>query len=365
MTRYDRQTILDGVGIEGQEALTKSRVLCVGAGGLGSPVLLYLAAAGVGTLGIMDDDRVAESNLQRQVLFPESALGKSKVSAAKTEIQARHPKLLCLAYEYALTSENALELISQYDLVIDGTDQFAAKFLINDACTRLGIPWVYASVNQWEGQIASFFSKEGPCFRCFRPRAPVSYVGNCSESGVLGATVGIIGSWQALHALRILLPRLEPEWGALQIVNTRSAEQLKVQIQKNPACPTCSLNAEEIVIEDLENPICETNLKSALKLRSPELLRNYSSFQAIDVRTVEEWNQGHLPQALHWPLSELEKNHFPSAQLSKIERQGKRPVLYCQGGVRSARAASLLSGEGYDGIMELQDGLLSWSGPLE
>jgi len=348
--RYARQIVLAEVGVEGQKALSEAKVLCVGAGGLGSPVLLYLAAAGVGTLGMIDDDRVDASNLQRQILFQESDVGVLKTEAAQARIKAQNPSIRCVQYPFQLTAANAKEVLSQYDVVIDGTDNFSTKFLINDACASLGLPWVYGSVNRWEGQVSSFFAKEGPCYRCLYPQAPTAKIQNCAEAGVLGATVGIVGSWQAILALQIILPKLRPQWGCLQVINTLSADQLNVQIQKNPDCATCSRAPHEIKIRD------SAVRKIVRKIRADELVGEYSKYQLIDVRTSEEWKSGHLPHALHWPLSEIENGKFPKE---------RKLVLYCQSGMRSERAAQLLAGAGYTDVVELKGGVSEWPSALE
>jgi molybdopterin/thiamine biosynthesis adenylyltransferase len=348
--RYARQIVLPEVGVDGQKALSEAKVLCVGAGGLGSPVLLYLAAAGVGTLGMIDDDRVEASNLQRQILFEESDVGILKTEAAQARIKAQNPNINCVQYPFQLTAANAREILSRYDVVIDGTDNFSTKFLINDACASLGLPWVYGSVNRWEGQVSSFSAKEGPCYRCLYPQAPTAKTQNCAEAGVLGATVGVVGSWQAILALRIILPGLRPQWGNLQVINTLSSDQLNVQIQKNPDCATCSKTPHEIEIQD------SAVQKIVRKIRADEVVAEYSKYQLIDVRTSEEWNGGHLPRAHHWPLSEIENGKFPKE---------RKLVLYCQSGMRSERAAQLLAGAGYTDVVELKGGVSEWPAALE
>jgi molybdopterin/thiamine biosynthesis adenylyltransferase/rhodanese-related sulfurtransferase len=358
--RYAKQIVLPEIGLRGQKSLNNARVLCVGAGGLGSPALLYLAAAGVGDLGIIDGDQVEASNLPRQVLFDESVLGEFKAEAARKRIKGLNPNLQCSAYPFELSLANAHELISQYDLVIDGADNFATTFLINDACTDLKRPWVYAAVNQWEGQVAAFHSPEGPCYRCLFPKAPNQPVGNCAENGILGPTVGIIGSWQALLAIQILLPNFKPKWGRLQIFDALTLNHLTVQIQKSPTCPSCNLHP----LQD-QPSLASPSSVSRKQISSQDFLNNSGQYQPIDVRTQKEWLKGHIPEAQHWSLSKIEAGGLPIGIISKIKETGKTALLYCQSGIRSKKAAELLEQAGYLGCVELRGGFLAWSASSE
>jgi molybdopterin/thiamine biosynthesis adenylyltransferase/rhodanese-related sulfurtransferase len=344
--RYDRQIILKNVGLQGQKTLSESKVLCVGAGGLGSPVLLYLAAAGIGTLGVMDDDKVHKTNLHRQILFSNHQVGKLKADTARIRIEEQNPHVKCVSHPFQLKAANAREIVSQYDLVIDGTDNFESKFLINDVCASLEKPWIYGSVNQWEGHVAAFFSKMGPCYRCLYPNPPEVPVGNCSENGVMGATVGVIGSWQAILAIRVLILPQNTPWGKLQVVNTLSGDSLNIQIEKNSSCLTCSQLPEKIILKESREKILWEDV-----LKSPEV------YQPMDVRTLEEWHAGHLPNALHWPLSEMEKGNLPKEIINTLERNNRKLLLYCQGGKRSEKAGDILYRAGFTKIVELKGGI--------
>lgn len=336
--RYDRQTILPGIGEQGQKRLGSSRVLCVGAGGLGSPAALYLAAAGVGVVGLIDGDVVDESNLQRQILFSTAQIGEPKASAAAARLRALNPHVQVVSHDCWLDHSNALEILGQYDVIVDGTDNFAAKYLINDAAAILGLPVVYGSLSKHEGRASVFWAKRGPCYRCLYPLLPRQPIANCAEAGVLGALAGMIGSMQALEAVKICLgDYFKTLLARLLVVDATNLRFFEHPIPKNPGCTVCSIEAQLIKLHPLEQ-VCQTTTFSTDNL-------------LLDVRTKEEWQQGHLPNALSWPLDLLEKGQLPELNHSK------HCVVYCQAGVRSRRAAELLAKHGFKNVSTLAGGL--------
>ncbi|MFL5812409.1 MAG: ThiF family adenylyltransferase [Bdellovibrionia bacterium] len=336
--RYLRQTILPEIGKAGQEKLRQASVLCVGVGGLGSPVSLYLAAAGVGRIGLIDPDRVDESNLQRQIVFREQDQGEFKALQAKKHLKELNSSIQIDALPDRLTAENALEIMAQYDVIVDGTDNFSAKFLINDAALRLGKKVVYGSISRMEGQLSVFGADGGPCYRCLYPAAPKAYVPNCAESGVLGAVAGVIGSMQAIEAIKVLvgLPALV---GKLFIWDALSMRARTLGIEGKSDCPACSLPRESIELVDLPvqcralGPAAEIDSSGLQKLlmESPQL-----HVRLIDVREEDEWKVGHLPRAELFPMSLIRLGEKPTLDSECIT------VLYCQSGIRSREALERL-----------------------
>lgn len=369
LNRFNRQIILPEVGKEGQDRLKSARVLCVGVGGLGSPASLYLAAAGVGTLGLIDPDTVDLTNLQRQVLFRSSDEGQPKVQAAKARLQELYPEILVETYQEPLRANNAEQLFRSYDLVIDGTDNFAAKFLINDAACKFQIPMIYGTVNGFEGQAALFFGKQGACYRCLYRDAPQAQIRNCAESGVLGSVVGVIGTLQATLALEYLISQgfashpLCPKVGSLMLFDLRGSFSTRsVLVPKHPKCPTCSLPVEKIQLPEDSVDACQRVNQIRAEELKRFLLSAHPKVFLLDVREKDEWKAGHLEMAHHFPLSRIENGELPTlpADLEKI-------VVYCQSGVRSAVAASILtqaSAEAQAPIYNLIGGLNLWTGPL-
>lgn len=366
LNRYERQILLPEIGEAGQKKLKESHVLCIGSGGLGSPVLLYLAAAGVGRVGVMDPDFVSVSNLGRQILFKTGDEGTQKVQAAKAALLALNPEIRVVDYPEALTDRNAVPLLNEYDLVIDGSDNFATKFLINDAAMIVGIPIVYGSVSRYEGQVALFHGREGSCYRCLYPTTPSSPIQNCAESGVLGSIVGTIGTLQATLALQYLLSKdepthpLRPEFGKLTIFDFRGGWSMEtIRVSKNPHCATCAAEPSSIRLEYSPEACRVIETLSHEKLQ--EFIENHSGPLLIDVRETEEWNQGHIPGARHWPLSMIERDQVPSG----LDLDTAAPaILYCAGGVRSEKAARLLHTNRAMNCFSLQDGLRNWKGPF-
>ncbi len=309
--RYAKQIKLPQVGSRGQEQLAQARVLCVGAGGLGSPVLLYLSAAGIGYLDVIDPDQVDLTNLQRQVLFKEEHLGLSKARVAADQIMRLNSNIRYEAMDTYLGYDNAEKLIPQYDLIIDGSDNFETKLLLNDACYKFGIPWVYAGVSQFEGQVALFKNRGGACYRCLFSEPDKTQVQSCEQAGVLGSIVGILGSCQATIALQHLLGLYRDD-ARLQVFDfLGSWNCTSFQIPKRADCLTCSRKPEEISLD--------------------------ANFVYLDVRTQQEWDAGHRPGAIHWPLDRIERGEIPVLPAGKSAWR-----TCCQTGYRAAVAAKLL-----------------------
>ncbi|WP_210397433.1 molybdopterin-synthase adenylyltransferase MoeB [Motiliproteus sediminis] len=363
LRRYNRQVILPDIGRDGQEKLLAAKVLCVGAGGLGSPASLYLAAAGIGTLGLVDDDEVDLSNLQRQVLFASSDAGRPKAEAGQARLQQLNPLITVNCHRQRLTAANAEAIFSQYDLVLDGSDNFATKFLVNDCAVKLGMPLVYGSILGFDGQMAVFWADEGPCYRCMLPQPPSGYVPNCAEAGVIGAVAGVIGCMQALEAIKLIVggkqwrqQRLQPMVGKLSLISTHNWQQTQIDIPKNPACPCCSLPREQIQLQDEATTACAVSTVAEV---SAAELRRLEQPLLLDVRSLEEFRRGHLPGALNIPLDQLPQHPL----LSQLDHH-RDAIVYCQSGGRSRRAIEALAPQGFSKLYNLQGGLALWPGEL-
>ena len=348
MNRYQRQIIIPELGIEGQKALAGSKVLCVGLGGIGSPVLVYLASAGIGKLGLIDGDSVDESNLQRQFLFKESQVSQLKAEAAAENLRQINSHIEFEIFTEKLSSKNVDAIVSQYDLVIDGTDNYQSKFLIGDACVKYIKPMVYGSVNQFDGQVAVFYHSEGPCYRCYQRNIPEQFVPNCSVAGVLGPSVGVIGSYQALEAIKTLVylknkeSTLRPQFGRISFFDFLNFEIFHTTTQPWAKCSSCGASATPIVFSTDE---CE--------ITTEELWNCYSKkIQLVDIR--EELVLGFsLDEAFHWPLSRILKNEIP-ADLDP----GKELVFVCETGFASKNILSHLKSLGFSHVKSLKYGLL-------
>lgn len=348
--RYDRQTVLTEISPDGQDKLSRATVLCVGAGGLGCPALLYLAAAGVGHLGIVDFDTVEESNLQRQVLFTTAQTGQNKAIAARKNLLALNPGLRITAYEEELNDRNAEQIFSGYDIIIDGTDNFAAKFLINDTSVKCGKPFIYGSVSGFEGQVSVFNLHGGPCYRCLYPAPPQSYIPNCAEAGVLGAVAGLVGTQQALQAIQIIVadPSFVPLSGKLWMIDAHDMQTQCLVLPKNTLCPVCCRKKEQIVLE-YSSPVC-----GFIPEVMPEQVMKNRQTVFIDVREHHEWRNGHIETAQHLPLSDLSKGLVPD-----LPRDCDL-ILYCRSGRRSITAARILLAAGYLNVYSMAGGYEAW-----
>ncbi|MCM2344426.1 MAG: HesA/MoeB/ThiF family protein [Alphaproteobacteria bacterium] len=351
--RYNRQIILPEIGGEGQRRLTTAKVLVVGAGGLGCPVLQYLAAAGIGLLGIIDHDRIDITNLQRQILFNTSDAGQPKAQIAQNRLQALNPDITIKAYPEELSDRNASELFAAYDVIVDCTDNFSAKFLINDVAVKLGKAVVYGAIQGFEGQVAVFDAAQGPCYRCLHPRPPRGVILNCAESGVIGALAGMIGTIQAMEVIKLIIGHesFQSLYGNLLIIDSKTMEVSHLTIPKSGNCPVCSLSAAEIV-PHYTSPVCFSAIVREIDNSD---LPTLSGCVMIDVREHEEWDQGHIPEALHLPLSALNRD----PEIFKPYRHDSC-VLYCQRGLRSQKAAEILLQAGFSDIYSLKGGYEAW-----
>jgi len=352
MNRYARQTVLPEIGEEGQKKLLSARVLCVGAGGLGSPALLYLAAAGIGYIGIIDFDVVEETNLQRQILFSTHALGEPKAAQAKERLQGLNPDITITAYEEELSADNAPDLFEQYDIILDGTDNFAAKFLINDAAVKYQKPWVYGAIQGFRGQASVFDAQNGPCYRCLYPEPPNTPIANCAAAGVIGAVAGMIGLTQALQVIQLITgdASFEPLTGKLWTLDTKTMQTRLLNLPKNLDCPVCSKKEQDIILS-YSFPVC-----GFVPELTPEQMRakTQENHILIDVREREEWEQGNIDGAQHWPLSQIIEGHMPA--LPK-----ETPIiLHCQKGIRSLQAATLLQARGFKDVYSMSGGYEAW-----
>ncbi len=354
--RYQRHTLLPQVGIAGQERLLNSSVLIVGSGGLGSPAALYLAAAGVGRIGIVDPDSVDESNLQRQILFKHEQIEESKVESAASRLKELNPDLIVDQYPVLLTVDNALEIAEPYDLILDGSDNFPTRYLTNDTAFLLKKPLIYGSIFQFDGQVTVFNpTKEGPCYRCLIPDAPPAHaVPNCAEAGVLGALPGVIGSIQAMEALKVLLQIGESPLGKLICYDALRSEFRTIKLRKNPDCILCGRNP---TLETLryEGHSCPVNSPyqeiSADEFR--QLQTNDWNGYLLDVRTPEEHAQAAIAGSVLIPLQELPQRFQEIPQDTPI-------VIHCKSGIRSANACHFLAENVYHDLTNLAGGIDAW-----
>ena len=355
--RYSRHVLLDKVGLEGQEKLKAAKVLVIGAGGLGCPVLQYLTAVGVGTIGIIDFDTVDETNLQRQILFTTSDVGLNKAITAGNRLKQLNPYVSFNIYPEKLTTKNALNLFNQYDIIVDGTDNFSTRYLVNDACVLTGKPLVYGAIYKFEGQVTVFNLDNGPSYRCLFPEPPTAgSVPNCSDIGVIGVLPGLIGTQQANEAIKIILNIGEPLTGKLCIYDALQASQLVLNVERNEEEITKVLNSRN-EFEDYDyDYFCGIKQKSMEKEISAEELKQLmeqESIQIIDVR--EEWEQPKIEtlNAVNIPMQSIPQN------LGKIDKD-KKVVIYCQHGVRSLHAIDYLKQQGYSNLINLTGGIVTF-----
>ncbi len=365
--RYSRHLILPDVAMEGQLKLKSAKVLCVGAGGLGAPLALYLAAAGVGTIGLVDFDVVDFTNLQRQVLYTTEDVGRPKLQVAKERLQAMNPNIEVRTYETRLTRENALEIFADYDIIVDGTDNFATRYLVNDACVLLGKPNVYGSIFRFEGQASVFWAKEGPCYRCLYPEPPPpGLVPSCAEGGVLGVLPGVIGTIQAMETIKLILGKGEPLMGRLLLFNALKMQFRELKLRKNPNCPVCG---EKPIIRELIDyeEFCgvrgveETPAEVVEEITPTELKRRLDAGEDIfllDVREPVEWQICRLEGATLIPM-----NSVP-ARMHELD-SAKEMVVYCRSGKRSAQIVAFLKAAGFRKVKNLQGGILQWSDEVD
>jgi adenylyltransferase/sulfurtransferase len=366
LQRYSRHLILADVGLEGQRRIKAARILLIGAGGLGSPAALYLAAAGVGTLGIVDFDVVDITNLHRQVLHGTSAVGISKLESARTRIAELNPNVAVVTHETRLTSANALEIFKQYDIIVDGTDNFATRYLTNDACVMLGKPNVYGSIFQFDGQASVFSLSDGPCYRCLFPEPPPpGSVPSCAEGGVLGVLPGLIGTIQATEALKLVLGVGTSLAGRLLLVDAMEMSFRTVRVPRDPDCPACGTREITTLIDYDEYcgtaAIPMSTSESAFPELTPrELARRMAAgddIQLIDVREPYEWDFCRLDGARLVPLGTL------AAAIPDLDA-ARETVVYCRSGARSAAATEQLRAAGFR-ASNLAGGILRWSDEVD
>ena len=361
LIRYSRHILLPQVGEEGQGALKKSRVLLVGAGGLGSPVALYLAAAGVGTIGLVDFDSVDLSNLQRQILHGSSGIGSSKIDSARDRLLDINPNVHVEGYETRLTAGNALDIARDYDLIVDGTDNFATRYLVNDTAVLLGIPNVYGSVYRFEGQASVFGAPDGPCYRClFREPPPPNLIPSCAEAGVLGVVPGLVGTIQATEAIKIILGIGDTLVGRLLLIDAMTMAFRTLEIRRDPECPACGTR-EITELMDYDE-LCgdtigpETSSNAVTEIQPSQLaerLERGEKLEIIDVREPYEWQIGHIPGARLVPLDRI------AEEIPRLDKR-RETILYCKVGARSMRAAQQLASAGVTDVRNLAGGILRW-----
>jgi molybdopterin/thiamine biosynthesis adenylyltransferase/rhodanese-related sulfurtransferase len=364
--RYSRHLILPEVALEGQQRLKASRVLLIGAGGLGSPLALYLAAAGVGTIGLVDFDVVDVTNLQRQIVHGTKDVGRPKLESARDRLKDMNPHVHVEGYETRLTSENALEIVRDYDIVIDGTDNFATRYLTNDACVILGKPNVYGSIYRFEGQSSVFATEDGPCYRCLYPEPPPpGLVPSCAEGGVLGVLPGLVGTIQATEGIKLLLGIGEPLIGRLLLIDALSMQFRTMRLRKNPQCPACGTREiRELIDYDqfcgiggdpLQDPHGIPEITPS-ELAAKQQRRD--DFDLIDVREPHEWAIARIPGARLVPLGAFTES------LSSFD-SARDIVVTCKMGGRSAKAVRQLQAAGFKRVWNLAGGILRWSDDVD
>jgi sulfur-carrier protein adenylyltransferase/sulfurtransferase len=371
--RYSRHLILPEIGMDGQRKLKAASVLCIGAGGLGSPVAMYLAAAGIGRIGIVDFDVVDHSNLQRQIIHGTSDVGRSKLQSAKDTINALNPHVRVDTYEMSLSSQNAIELFTPYDVIIDGTDNFPTRYLVNDACVLTGKPNAYGSIFRFEGQASVFATKEGPCYRCLYPEPPPpGLVPSCAEGGVLGVLPGIIGLIQATEALKVILGVGEPLIGRFLIYDALKMRFRELKLRKDPDCPVCGTHPTVTQLIDYEQfcglrpdppalgatagQSATTAVTNAWEITPVELKHRLDAgeqLQIVDVREPNEYQINRIPGTTLIPLGELPRR-YQELDLDK------EIILHCKMGGRSAKAQEFLRTVGVTNTKNLRGGVLAW-----
>ncbi|MBD0357723.1 MAG: molybdopterin-synthase adenylyltransferase MoeB [Rubrobacter sp.] len=367
IARYSRHLIMPEVALDGQKKLKQARVLTIGAGGLGAPLAMYLAAAGVGTLGIVDFDVVDESNLQRQIIHGTSDIGRPKMESARDRINDINPNVHVEAYEEALSSENALEIFKDFDVIVDGTDNFPTRYLVNDACVLTGKPNVYGSIFRFEGQASVFWAKEGPCYRCLYPEPPPpGLVPSCAEGGVLGILPGAIGTIQATETVKLILGIGEPLVGRLLLYDALGMSFREMKLRKDPNCPVCGENPSVTELIDYQEfcGIPQANAQATAD-EVPEItvqelkkrLDNGENLSVLDVREPHEYEVANIGARLI-PLNELPE------RLAELDRDVPLAV-HCKTGGRSARAVKLLQETGFQNAFNVEGGITAWSEEID
>ncbi|MGY8762620.1 MAG: molybdopterin-synthase adenylyltransferase MoeB [Nitrospinaceae bacterium] len=372
IARYSRHLLLPEVGVEGQEKLCNAKVLCIGTGGLGSPLSLYLAAAGIGKMGLVDFDVVDQSNLQRQVIHGESTVGKLKVDSAKNRLADINSDVEVVTYNIRLSSDNAMEIFKDYDIIVDGTDNFPTRYLANDAAVLLGKPYIYGCILRFEGQASVFYSKEGPCYRCLYPEPPPpGLVPSCAEGGVLGILPGIIGLIQATEVVKLILGKGETLIGRLMLFDALGMKFREMKLRKDKDCPICGENptikelidyeqfcgipsAAEEEAESAEWEISAKNVKQKLD--------QADNFTLVDVREPSEYEICRIDGSILIPLGKIEE--MKPQNLSGISKNDQL-ILHCKAGVRSLKAAKALKKMGFENVKSMAGGIEEWSESID
>ncbi len=369
LSRYSRHLILPEVGMEGQRRLKAARVLCVGTGGLGSPLALYLTAAGIGTLGLIDFDVVDSSNLQRQIIHSTKDIGRKKIDSAEEKLSALNPAIHIVKHETMLSSANALDILKDYDIVADGTDNFPTRYLVNDACVLLGKPNVYGSIFRFEGQASVFAAEEGPCYRCLYPEPPPpGLVPSCAEGGVLGILPGLVGVIQATEVIKLILGKGDSLVGRLLLVDALNMRFRELKLRKNPECPVCGTNPTVTKLIDYDHfcgIVPETPQEKNLKNGIPQIsVKEYKARRdagddifLLDVREPYEFQIAQIGGKL------IPQNDVPQ-RLAEIPRD-KEIVVHCRSGARSQRIAEFLKQSGYNDVSNLAGGILAWADEID
>ena len=369
LSRYSRHLILPEVGMEGQRRLKAARVLCVGAGGLGSPLALYLTAAGIGTLGLVDFDVVDASNLQRQIIHFTKDIGRKKLDSAVEKLTALNPAIRIVKHETMLTSANALEILKDYDIVTDGTDNFPTRYLVNDACVLTGKPNVYGAVFRFEGQASVFATEQGPCYRCVYPEPPTpGQAPNCAESGVLGILPGLVGMIQATEVIKLILGKGESLIGRLLLIDVLAMRFRELQLRKNPECPVCGSHPTVTELIDYQQfcgiapePPKENTLKNGIpQISVKELKRRIDAGEDVYLLDVREPYEHKIAQ-IGGKL--IPQNEVPQ-RLAEIDRD-REVIVHCRSGVRSQRIAEFLKQAGYPRVVNLAGGILAWADEID
>jgi sulfur-carrier protein adenylyltransferase/sulfurtransferase len=371
--RYSRHLIIPDVGMDGQKRLKNAKVLCVGAGGLGSPALMYLAAAGVGTLGIVEFDVVDESNLQRQIIHGQSDVGRSKGESARDSVREINPFVQVNLHEMRLDSTNVMDLFAQYDLIVDGTDNFATRYLVNDACVLLGKPYVWGSIYRFDGQASVFWAEHGPCYRCLYPEPPPpGMVPSCAEGGVLGVLCGAIGSIQVTEAIKLLAGIGDPLLGRLMVYDALEMTYRTVNVRKDPQCAVCGVNPSVTELIDYEafcgtisNEAADAAVDSTINVRQLKGMldareEGKDDFLLVDVREPGEYEIVNIPGAELIP-----KGEFLNGSAITRMPQDRRIVVHCKSGIRSAEVLAVLKGAGFADSVHVGGGVVAWVNQIE
>ncbi len=385
INRYGRHLIIPEFGLDAQRRLKASRVLIIGTGGLGSPLALYLAAAGVGHIGLVDYDVVDESNLQRQIVHGQSTVGMSKTSSAAARLRDLNPFLEITEYEVPLTSDNALEIMADYDVIIDGTDNFPTRYLVNDACVKLGKPNIYGSILRFEGQLTVFYAKEGPCYRCMFPEPPPpGLVPNCAEAGVLGVLPGTIGTLQATEAIKVITGVGDPMIGKMLLYDALEMSFTTIRVRKNPNCPVCGIAPEQVELIDYEqfcgvpahDHVEEVDMseKPVPQITPVELKQRMDAGEdlfVLDVRNPEEFEISVIDGTVKLPKPQIQlamedvlggRKPAEATVLTQIPHD-REIIVHCRSGVRSTDVIKMLRALDYDAdhLVNLDGGILAWA----